>query len=158
MHAFCCDAAIGRTVVRRLGLPHQHATLRDAQLRVLLLHDTQHDLPAVESVLLANGYEVRSMAVNAITLQGDVERWDSALILIAAAAAARDVMEQICVSTQCGDRPIVVFTEGRCVSAVPWPKWRSGWSRPMVLAVARSAHIFIGRCRYLVRRDAYHCD
>jgi len=95
----------------RLGLPNQHAKLRDAQLRVLLLHDTQHDLPAVESVLLANGYEVRSMAVNAITLQDEVERWDPALILIAADDAARDVMEQICVSTQFRDRPIVVFTE-----------------------------------------------
>lgn len=140
--------------MRRLGLPHQHATLRDARLRVLLLHDTQHDLPAVESVLLANGYEVRSMAFNVITLQGDVERWDPALILIAADAAACDVMERICVATQCRDRPIVVFTEGRCVSAVPWLKWRSGWSRPKVLAVVRSAHKFIGRCRYLVRRRA----
>ena len=64
-------------------------------MRVLLLHDTQHDLHAVESVLVANGHEVRSMAVNAITLQDEAERWNPALILITADDAARDVMEQI---------------------------------------------------------------
>ena len=31
-------------------------------MRILLLHDTQHDLPAVETALAANGDEVRSMA------------------------------------------------------------------------------------------------
>ena len=80
-------------------------------MRVLLLHDTQHDLLAVESVLVANGHEVRSMAVNAITLQDEAERWNPALILITADDAARDVMEQICVSTQFRERPIEVFTE-----------------------------------------------
>jgi two-component system, response regulator / RNA-binding antiterminator len=80
-------------------------------MRVLLLHDTQHDLPAVESALVSNGYEVRSMAVNAITLQDEVERWNPELVLIAADDAARDVMEQICVSTQFRERPIVMFTE-----------------------------------------------
>jgi two-component system, response regulator / RNA-binding antiterminator len=80
-------------------------------MRVLLLHDTQHDLPAVESALVSNGYEVRSMAVDAITLQDEVERWNPELVLIAADDAARDVMEQICVSTQFRERPIVMFTE-----------------------------------------------
>lgn len=80
-------------------------------MRVLLLHDTQHDLPAVESVLAAHGYQVRSMAVNALTLQDEVDCWNPELILIAADAAARDVMEQVCVSTQFRERPIVVFTE-----------------------------------------------
>lgn len=80
-------------------------------LRVLLLHNTQHDLPAVESVLAVQGYVVRSMAVSALTLQAEVERWNPELILIAADDAARDVVEQICVNSQFRDRPIVVFTE-----------------------------------------------
>ena len=80
-------------------------------MRVLLLHNTQHDLPAVESVLAAQGYVVRSLAVNAMTLQAEVERWNPELILIAADDAARDVVEQICVNSQFRERPIVVFTE-----------------------------------------------
>ena len=80
-------------------------------MRVLLLHHTQHDLPAVESVLAAQGHVVRSMAVNALTLQAEVERWNPELILIAADDAARDVVEQICVNSQFRERPIVVFTE-----------------------------------------------
>ena len=80
-------------------------------MRVLLLHDTQHDLPAVESVLAAHGYNVRSVPVNALTLQDEIERWNPELILIAADDAARDVMEQVCVVSQFRERPIVVFTE-----------------------------------------------
>ena len=81
------------------------------KLRVLLLHDTQHDLPAVESVLAAHGYNVRSVPVNALTLQDEIERWNPELILIASDDAARDVMEQVCVVSQFRERPIVVFTE-----------------------------------------------
>lgn len=80
-------------------------------LRVLLLHDTQHDLPAVESVLAAHGYNVRSVPVNALTLQDEIERWNPELILIASDDAARDVIEQVCVVSQFRERPIVVFTE-----------------------------------------------
>ncbi len=80
-------------------------------LRVLLLHNTQHDLPAVETELAAQGYAVRSVAVDALTLQVEVEQWNPELILIAADDAARDVMEQICVNSQFRVRPIVVFTE-----------------------------------------------
>jgi two-component system, response regulator / RNA-binding antiterminator len=86
---------------------------QDTSVRILLLHDTQHDLPAVESVLVANGYEVRSVAVDVITLQSEVDRWNPELILIAADNAARDVMEHICVCSQFRERPIVVFTEDR---------------------------------------------
>ena len=81
------------------------------ELRVLLLHDTQHDLPAVESVLAAHGYKVRSVPANALTLQDEIERWNPELILIASDDAARDVMEQVCVVSQFRERPIVVFTE-----------------------------------------------
>ena len=85
---------------------------RDAfKLRVLLLHDTQHDLPAVESVLVAQGYNVRSVPVNALPLQDEIERWNPELIGIASDDAARDVMEQVCVVSQFCERPIVVFTE-----------------------------------------------
>ena len=84
---------------------------RATNLRVLLLHNTQHDLPAVESELAAQGYAVRSVAVDAMTLQDEVELWNPELILIASDDAARDVMEQICVNSQFRERPIVVFTE-----------------------------------------------
>lgn len=80
-------------------------------LRILLLHDTQHDLPAVESALQSRGDVVRSMAVNALTLHEEITRWDPDLILIASDDAARDVLEQVCVTTQFSARPIVVFTE-----------------------------------------------
>ena len=80
-------------------------------MRVLLLHNTQHDLPAVESVLAAQGYVVRSVAVDALALPVEVARWNPELILIAADDAARDVVEQICVNSQFRERPIVVFTE-----------------------------------------------
>lgn len=80
-------------------------------VRLLLLHDTGHDLPAIESVLQARGYVVRSLAVNALTLFDEVDQWNPEIILIAADAAARDIMEQICVATQFRERPIVVFTE-----------------------------------------------
>ena len=80
-------------------------------MRVLLFHDTLHDLPAVESVLAAHGYNVRSVSVNALTLQDEIERWNPELILIASDDAARDVMEQVCVVSQFRERPIVVFTE-----------------------------------------------
>ena len=80
-------------------------------MRVLLLHDTQHDLPAIESVLASHGYNVRSVAVNAMTLQDEIECWNPEVILIASDDAARDVMEQVCVVSQFRERPIVVFTE-----------------------------------------------
>ena len=92
------------------GAPNRYRK-RVVTLRVLLLHNTQHDLPAVESVLAAQGHEVRSVAVNALTLQAEIERWNPELILIAADDAARDVVEQICVSSQFRERPIVLFTE-----------------------------------------------
>ncbi len=62
-------------------------------------------------MLAAEGYIVRSMAVSALTLQAEVERWNPELILIGADGAARDVVEQICVNSQFRERPIVVFTE-----------------------------------------------
>jgi two-component system, response regulator / RNA-binding antiterminator len=88
------------------------ATQQEAAIvRILLLHDTRHDLPAVETALAANGDEVRSMAVNALTLHVEIERWNPTLILIAADDAARDVLEHVCVASQHQERPIVMFTE-----------------------------------------------
>jgi hypothetical protein len=51
------------------------------------------------------------MAVDALTLHEEITRWNPDLILIASDDAARDVLEQVCVTTQFGARPIVVFTE-----------------------------------------------
>ena len=68
-------------------------------------------MPAIESVLAAYGYTVRSVPVNALAVQDEIERWNPELILIASDDAARDVMEQVCVVSQFRERPIVVFTE-----------------------------------------------
>ncbi len=62
-------------------------------------------------MLAAHGYNVRSVPVNALTLQDEIERWNPELILITSDDAARDVMEQVCVVSQFRERPIVVFTE-----------------------------------------------
>jgi len=80
-------------------------------VRLLLLHDTEHDLPAIESVLSAHGYRVKSVAANALTIEAEIAAWNPEVILIAADNAARDVIEQICVMTQFRERPIVMFTE-----------------------------------------------
>jgi response regulator NasT len=80
-------------------------------VRLLLLHDTEHDLPAIESVLTAHGYRVRSLAANALTMESEIAAWNPEVILIAADNAARDMIEQICVMTQFRERPIVMFTE-----------------------------------------------
>ena len=104
-HEYVCAAWSSRLSAKKKGR-------RDAfKLRAPLLHDTQHDLPAVESVLAAQDYNVRSVPVNALTLQDEIERWNPELILIAWDDAARDVMEQVCVVSQFRERPIVVFTE-----------------------------------------------
>jgi len=80
-------------------------------VRLLLLHDTEHDLPAIESVLSAHGYRVKSVAANALTIEAEIAAWNPEVILIAADNAARDMIEQICVTTQFRERPIVMFTE-----------------------------------------------
>lgn len=80
-------------------------------MRLLLLHDTEHDLPAIESVLSAHGYRVKSVAANALTIESEIAAWNPEVILIAADNAARDMIEQICVMTQFRERPIVMFTE-----------------------------------------------
>ena len=79
-------------------------------MRVLLLHNTQHDLPAVESMLASSSYTVRSVPVNA-TLQAEVDHWNRTLSGSLSDDAARDVMEQVCVVSQFRERLIVVFTE-----------------------------------------------
>lgn len=101
-------------------------------LRVLLLHETQNDLPAVESVLAAHGYRVRGVAVNELTLQDEIERWNPQLILMASDDAARDVMEQVCVVSQFRERPIIVFTE----NDDPIAMWRAMQARMSACAVA----------------------
>ena len=80
-------------------------------MRLLLFHDTEHDLPAIESELSAHGYRVKSVAANALTLEAEISAWNPEIILIAADDAARDMVEQICVMTQFRERPIVMFTE-----------------------------------------------
>ncbi len=80
-------------------------------MRILLVHDTRHDLPAVETALAANGDEVRSIAAGAFSLHAEIDQWNPELILIATDDAARDVLEHVCVASQYQERPIVMFTE-----------------------------------------------
>jgi two-component system, response regulator / RNA-binding antiterminator len=80
-------------------------------VRILLLHDSEHDIPALEQSLAAQGHRVRSLKANALTLTGEVDDWQPDLILIAADDPTRDMVEQICVVSQHRERPIVMFTE-----------------------------------------------
>jgi two-component system, response regulator / RNA-binding antiterminator len=80
-------------------------------VRILLLHDTDHDVPEIEQTLAEQGHHVRSVAANALTLLDEVTHGQPDLILIAADDPSRDMVEQICVVSQYRERPIVLFTE-----------------------------------------------
>ncbi|TAG81224.1 MAG: ANTAR domain-containing protein [Betaproteobacteria bacterium] len=91
--------------MRRLSHP------RTRYLKVLLLHNTSHDVAALEAALSRMGDEVRSISANAITMLREIEAWPPDLILIAADDPTRDMIEQICVASAGRERPIVMFTE-----------------------------------------------
>jgi two-component system, response regulator / RNA-binding antiterminator len=80
-------------------------------VRILLLHATDHDIPALEQTLAAQGHDVLSVTANALTLTSEVDRWQPDLILIATDDPSRDMVEQVCVVSQHRERPIVLFTE-----------------------------------------------
>jgi two-component system, response regulator / RNA-binding antiterminator len=80
-------------------------------VRILLLHDTNHDIPEIEQTLAERGHHVRSVVANALTMSTEVTQWQPDLILIAADDPSRDMVEQICVVSQYRERPIVLFTE-----------------------------------------------
>lgn len=80
-------------------------------LKVLLLHNTSHDVAALEEALSRVGDEVRSIRANALTMLREIEAWPPDLILVAADDPTRDMIEQICVASAGRERPIVMFTE-----------------------------------------------
>ncbi len=80
-------------------------------MKVLLLHNTSHDVAALEEALSRVGDEVRSIGANALTMLREIEAWPPDLILIAADDPTRDMIEQICVASAGRERPIVMFTE-----------------------------------------------
>lgn len=80
-------------------------------MKILLLHDTEHDVPEIEQMLAGHGHHVRSVTANALVLSEEVATWLPDLILIAADDPSRDMVEQICVVSQHRERPIVMFTE-----------------------------------------------
>ncbi|MGL4231517.1 MAG: ANTAR domain-containing response regulator [Casimicrobium sp.] len=82
-----------------------------APLRVLLLHDTNHDVAALASALVRDGDEVRSLAADALSMAGAIEAWPPDVLMIAADDPSRDMVEQICVASAGRERPIVMFTE-----------------------------------------------
>lgn len=80
-------------------------------MKVLLLHNTSHDVAALEDALSRGGDEVRSIAANALTMHREIEAWPPDVILIATDDPSRDMVEQICVASAGRERPIVMFTE-----------------------------------------------
>ncbi len=80
-------------------------------LRVLLLHETQHNVAELEEVLSRTGDTVRSIRANAITMAAEIDAWPADVLLIAADDPTRDMIEQICVASSGRERAIVMFTE-----------------------------------------------
>jgi two-component system, response regulator / RNA-binding antiterminator len=89
-----------------------HLTFADRRtLRVLLLHETTHDVQRLAEALAQNGDVVRSISANALTMASEIEAWPAEVLLIAADDPSRDMIEQICVASAGRERAIVMFTE-----------------------------------------------
>jgi two-component system, response regulator / RNA-binding antiterminator len=80
-------------------------------VRILLVHETEHDVERLLDVLLRDGDTVRSVVANSLTLMHEIEAWQPELLMIAADDPSRDMVEQICVASMGRDRPIIMFTE-----------------------------------------------
>jgi two-component system, response regulator / RNA-binding antiterminator len=87
------------------------STHQPAKVRILLVHETEHDIERLLDVLLRDGDTVRSVVANSLTLMHEIEAWHPELLMIAADDPSRDMVEQICVASMGRDRPIVMFTE-----------------------------------------------
>jgi two-component system, response regulator / RNA-binding antiterminator len=87
-------------------------------VRILLVHETDHDVERLLDVLMRDGDTVRSVSANAVTLAHEIEAWQPELLLIATDDPSRDMIEQICVASTGLDRPIVMFTEDDDPSAM----------------------------------------
>ncbi len=97
----CCDAATSPTAVH-----------------ILLLHHTDHDVPAIEAELARSGHRVRSITAQGTSLLREVEQFEPDVIIVAADDPSRDLLEQVCVISQFRERPIVMFTEDQAPEAM----------------------------------------
>ena len=84
-------------------------------LRILLVRDPfnshEDDVSAIRSGLADAGYELVSVADADLDLPRLIEASQPDLLIIESEAAARDLVEHVCVSTQHAPRPIVLFTD-----------------------------------------------
>lgn len=84
-------------------------------LRILLVRDPfnshQDDVDAIRAGLAAAGYELVSIVDADLRLPDLIASVQPDLLIIESEAAARDLVEHVCVSTQHAPRPIVLFTE-----------------------------------------------
>ncbi|HEY4318216.1 MAG TPA: ANTAR domain-containing protein [Herbaspirillum sp.] len=83
-------------------------------LRILLVRDAFHsdegDVSAIRAGLADAGYELVSIANADLNLPRLIKATEPDLLIIESEAAARDLVEHVCVSTQHAPRPIVLFT------------------------------------------------
>ncbi|MCX8098379.1 MAG: ANTAR domain-containing protein [Casimicrobiaceae bacterium] len=85
---------------------------------MLLLHHTEHDVPALEARLARSGHRIRSVTAQGTTLLREVETFEPDVIIVAADDPSRDLLEQVCVCSQFRERPIVMFTEAQAPEAM----------------------------------------
>jgi response regulator NasT len=87
-----------------------------APLRILLVRDAFHSdeddvsAAAICAGLADAGYELVSIANADLNLPRLIRETEPDLLIIESEAAARDLVEHVCVSTQHAPRPIVLFT------------------------------------------------
>jgi response regulator NasT len=91
------------------------AAIAPVPLRILLVRDPfnshEDDVGAIRSGLADAGYELVSVADADLDLPRLIEASQPDLLIIESEAAARDLVEHVCVSTQHAPRPIVLFTD-----------------------------------------------
>ncbi len=91
---------------------------RSLAVRILLLHHTEHDVPAIEAELARSGHRVRSISAQGTSLLREVEQFEPDVIIVAADDPSRDLLEQVCVFSQFRERPTVMFTEDQAPEAM----------------------------------------
>lgn len=91
------------------------AAPKGAALRILLVRDPfnshDEDVEAIRAGLADAGYQLVSVADADVDLPMLIEAAKPDLLIIESEAAARDVLEHVCVSTRNAPRPIVLFTD-----------------------------------------------
>ncbi len=75
-------------------------------MRLLLLHHTDHDVPAIEAEVARSGHRVRSISAQGTSLLREVEVFEPDVIIVAADDPSRDLLEQVCVFSQFRERRI----------------------------------------------------